>query len=459
MGNWGNNIRKVVPYTPGEQPNQTDMIKLNTNENPYPPAPGVTEVLRNTDTDALRLYPDPAAKDLVHAIAGEYGLQDDQVFVGVGSDDVLAMSFLTFFNSEKPILFPDITYSFYDVWAELFRIPYERPALDEHFHIKKEDYFRENGGIIFPNPNAPTGVSLPLSDIEDIVEHNQDVIVIVDEAYVDFGTQSALPLIEKYENLLVVQTFSKSRSMAGMRIGFALACPKLIKYLNDVKYSFNSYTMNRTSIAAGVAAIKDQEYFLETCGKIIETREWTKKELRKLGFYFEESKANFIEVLVQWFTDNLSQHISRELIIFIISMIPILELRGGLLAASLLKVSAAKAIPICIIGNIIPIPFILLFIRQIFKVLKKTKLFHGLIVKMEDRAMGKSDQIKRYEFFGLLLFVGIPLPGTGAWTGSLIASLLEVDIKKSSIAIFCGLIMATVIMYVVSYGIVGNLIH
>ena len=204
------------------------------------------------------------------------------------------MSFLTFFNSEKPILFPDITYSFYDVWAELFRIPYERPALDEHFHIKKEDYFRENGGIIFPNPNAPTGVSLPLSDIEDIVEHNQDVIVIVDEAYVDFGTQSALPLIEKYENLLVVQTFSKSRSMAGMRIGFALACPKLIKYLNDVKYSFNSYTMNRMSIAAGVAAIEDQEYFLETCGKIIETREWTKKELRKLGFYFEESKANFI---------------------------------------------------------------------------------------------------------------------------------------------------------------------
>ncbi len=156
---------------------------------------GLRRGLRNTDTDALRLYPDPAAKDLVHAIAGEYGLQDDQVFVGVGSDDVLAMSFLTFFNSKKPILFPDITYSFYDVWAELFRIPYERPALDEHFHIKKEDYFRENGGIIFPNPNAPTGVSLPLSDIEDIVEHNQDVIVIVDEAYVDFGTQSALPLI------------------------------------------------------------------------------------------------------------------------------------------------------------------------------------------------------------------------------------------------------------------------
>ena len=166
-----------------------------------------------------------------------------------------------------------------------------------------------------------------------------------------------------------------------------------------------------------------------------------------------------MEVLVQWFTDNLSQHISKELIIFIISMIPILELRGGLLAASLLKVSAAKVIPICIMGNIIPIPFILLFIRQIFKLMKKTKVFRGLIERLENRAMGKSDQIKRYEFLGLLLFVGVPLPGTGAWTGSLIASLLEVDIKKSSIAILCGLIMATVIMYVVSYGIVGNLIH
>ena len=294
MSNWEDNIRKVIPYTPGEQPNQPDMIKLNTNENPYPPAPGVAEVLQNMEADALRLYPDPTAKELVHAIAEKYGLQDEQVFVGVGSDDVLAMSFLTFFNNEKPILFPDITYSFYDVWADLFRIPYERPELDSHFHIKKEDYFRENGGIIFPNPNAPTGVSLPLSDIEDIVAHNQDVIVIVDEAYVDFGTQSAVALIEKYENLLVVQTFSKSRSMAGMRIGFALGSPKLIKYLNDVKYSFNSYTMNRTSIAAGVAAIRDQAYFEETCAKIIDTREWTKKELKKLGFYFEDSRANFI---------------------------------------------------------------------------------------------------------------------------------------------------------------------
>ena len=294
MSTWEENVRKVIPYTPGEQPNQPDMIKLNTNENPYPPAPGVEKALKEMDMDAMRLYPDPAAYDLVHAIAQMYSLKDEQVFVGVGSDDVLAMSFLTFFNSEKPVLFPDITYSFYDVWADLFKIPYERPALDENFHIKKEDYFRENGGVIFPNPNAPTGVEMQLEDVEEIIRHNQDVIVIVDEAYVDFGGKSALPLIEKYDNLLVVQTFSKSRSLAGLRIGFACGNEKLIKYLNDVKYSFNSYTMDRTALAAGVAAVKDQAYFQETCNKIIETREWTKKELKALGFSFQDSMSNFI---------------------------------------------------------------------------------------------------------------------------------------------------------------------
>ena len=294
MSTWEENVRKVIPYTPGEQPNQPDMIKLNTNENPYPPAPGVEKALKEMDMDAMRLYPDPAAYDLVHAIAQMYSLKDEQVFVGVGSDDVLAMSFLTFFNSEKPVLFPDITYSFYDVWADLFKIPYERPALDENFHIKKEDYFKENGGVIFPNPNAPTGVEMQLDDVEEIIRHNQDVIVIVDEAYVDFGGKSALPLIEKYDNLLVVQTFSKSRSLAGMRIGFACGNEKLIKYLNDVKYSFNSYTMDRTALAAGVAAVKDQAYFQETCNKIIETREWTKKELKALGFSFQDSMSNFI---------------------------------------------------------------------------------------------------------------------------------------------------------------------
>ena len=294
MTNWEKNIRKVVPYTPGEQPNQPDMIKLNTNENPYPPAPKVQQVLKEMEAGELRLYPDPSAGALVRAIADYYGLKEEQVFVGVGSDDVLAMSFLTFFNGEKPVLFPDITYSFYDVWAELFRIPYERTALDDNFHIKKEDYFKENGGIIFPNPNAPTGVELPLQDIEEILKANPGSVVIVDEAYIDFGAHSALPLISKYDNLLVVQTFSKSRSMAGMRIGFACGNPVLIKYLNDVKYSFNSYTMNRTSLAAGVAAIQDREYFEETCRKIINTREWTQKELKALGFTFQDSKANFI---------------------------------------------------------------------------------------------------------------------------------------------------------------------
>lgn len=294
MKNWENNIRKVVPYVPGEQPKKEHMIKLNTNENPYPPAPGVAKAVADVDIDRLRLYPDPVVADLVQGIADFYKVENNQVFVGVGSDDVLAMIFMTFFNAKEPILFPDITYSFYDVWADLFRIPYERPALDENFHIRTEDYFRENGGIVFPNPNAPTGVEMPLEEVEDIIRHNPDVIVIVDEAYVDFGGQSALPLIEKYDNLLVVQTFSKSRSMAGMRIGFACGNEKLIRFLNDVKYSFNSYTMDRTAIAAGVAAVEDKAYFDETCNKIIETREWTKKELKALGFSFQDSMSNFI---------------------------------------------------------------------------------------------------------------------------------------------------------------------
>ena len=294
MKPWEANIRKVVPYTPGEQPNESGMIKLNTNENPYSPAPGVEKALKALDTDTLRLYPDPTAGDLVHSIAAFYGLKDEQVFTGVGSDDVLAMCFLTFFNSEKPILFPDITYSFYDVWADLFRIPYERPALDEEFHIRKEDYFRENGGIVFPNPNAPTGVEEPQAMIEEILQANPDVVVIVDEAYVDFGGTSALPLLKKYENLLVVQTFSKSRAMAGMRIGFCIGNEKLIHYLNDVKFSFNSYTMNLPSQVMGVEAVKDDAYFKATTAKIAATRERIKKELTSLGFTFPDSKANFI---------------------------------------------------------------------------------------------------------------------------------------------------------------------
>ena len=287
------NIRKVEPYVPGEQP-QRKVIKLNTNENPYAPAPGVTKALEEMNTDRLRLYPDPTAAPLVNALADFYHVNPDQVFVGVGSDDVLSMCFLTFFNSEKPIFFPDITYSFYKVWADLYRIPYECQKLDENFKIVKEDYYGENGGVVFPNPNAPTGILMPLSEIEDIIQHNRNVIVVVDEAYIDFGGESALPLIEKYDNLLVVQTFSKSRSMAGMRIGYAMGNEKLMKYINDVKYSFNSYTMNQTALALGVEAIKDKAYFEETRQRVIATREWTKQELTKLGFSFGDSMSNFI---------------------------------------------------------------------------------------------------------------------------------------------------------------------
>ena len=287
------NIRKVEPYVPGEQP-QRKVIKLNTNENPYAPAPGVTKALEEMNTDRLRLYPDPTAAPLVNALADFYHVNPDQVFVGVGSDDVLSMCFLTFFNSEKPVFFPDITYSFYKVWADLYRIPYECQKLDENFKIVKEDYYKENGGVIFPNPNAPTGELMTLEQIEQIIQANPDVIVVVDEAYIDFGGESALPLIDKYDNLIVVQTFSKSRSMAGSRIGFAISNPVLIKYLNDVKYSFNSYTMDTITIAAGTAAIKDRAYFEMTRDKIIKTREWTKQELKKLGFVFGDSRSNFI---------------------------------------------------------------------------------------------------------------------------------------------------------------------
>ena len=294
MRNWEENVRKVVPYVPGEQPKERNLIKLNTNENPYPPSPKVEQALREMNIDCMRLYPDPAAHLLVKAIADFYHLQEDQVFAGVGSDDVLAMTFMTFFNSKKPILFPDITYSFYDVWADMLRIPYKTIPLKEDFTIEPEDYFRENGGIIFPNPNAPTGVELPLIQIEKIIQANPDVIVVVDEAYVDFGAESALSLIDKYDNLLVVQTFSKSRGMAGMRIGYAVGNPVLIKYMNDVKYSFNSYTMDQTTIALGKAAVEDKEYFETTVNKVVETREWTKKELSRLGFVFGDSKTNFI---------------------------------------------------------------------------------------------------------------------------------------------------------------------
>lgn len=294
MKAWEKNIRRVVPYVPGEQPNQEHMIKLNTNENPYPPAPEVEQIVREMDYTKFRLYPDPTVGALGKAIANEYGLEEKQVFVGVGSDDVLAMAFLTFFNSDQPIFFPDITYSFYDVWAKMLRIPYQVQPLDENFRIRVSDYARENGGVILPNPNAPTGVLVDLDFIEEILKENQDVIVIIDEAYIDFGGVSALPLLQKYENLLIIQTFSKSRSMAGIRIGYAMGNQELIQAMQDVKYSFNSYTMNTPSILLGVAAIKDTDYFETTRKKIIATRERTKMMLKELGFSFQDSMTNFI---------------------------------------------------------------------------------------------------------------------------------------------------------------------
>ena len=277
MKAWESNIRKVEPYVPGEQPKVQDVIKLNTG-----PSENVRKAMEAIDIDRCRLYPDPDVTKLVKSIADYYGMDNNQVFVGVGSDDVLSMCFLTFFNGKKPVLFPDITYSFYSVWADLYRIPYEKQKLDDNMKIVPEDYYKENGGVIFPNPNAPTGLLMDLDSVRDIIEHNKDVVVIVDEAYIDFGGVSAKDLVNEYDNVLVVQTFSKSRSMAGMRIGYAFGSKELIKALNDVKFSFNSYTMNMTSIDMGVASINDKKYFEECVERITATRERTKEELTKL---------------------------------------------------------------------------------------------------------------------------------------------------------------------------------
>lgn len=293
---WQDNVRRVKPYVPGEQPNKKNMIKLNTNECPYPPADEVQEVFSSFNAAGLRLYPDPEGSDLVEELARYYGVDKSRVFVGVGSDDVLAIAFMTFFNSDKPILFPNITYSFYPVWAELFGIKYVTKAVDEQFSINAADYYGGNGGVIFPNPNAPTSVYESLEKVEDIISHNRDAVVIVDEAYIDFGGESALSLIDKYDNLLVVRTFSKSRSMAGMRIGFAIGSTELIKAMNDVKFSFNSYTMSRISLAAGVAALKADDYFKKITEKIINTRERAKERLCSLGFSFPDSETNFLFV-------------------------------------------------------------------------------------------------------------------------------------------------------------------
>ena len=298
---WEQHVRRVEPYVAGEQPKDPNIIKLNTNECPYPPAPGVRKALEEmaAQPERFRLYPDPDAQDLTDAIASFYGIDSDRIFVGVGSDDVLALCFLTFFTGGNEILFPDVTYSFYPVWASLFGIPVRQIPLTSAFTIDPYEYIpsltkKANSGIIFPNPNAPTGVEEPLRLIERIVRGNPDSVVIVDEAYIDFGGISALPLTKEYDNLLVVQTFSKSRSMAGARIGFAMGDPRLIRYLKDVKFSFNSYTMNLPSIRTGKAAVEDRAYFDATRQKIIDTRERFKEDLASMGFVFPDSKTNFV---------------------------------------------------------------------------------------------------------------------------------------------------------------------
>lgn len=294
MNQWEQYFRKVVPYVPGEQPSIPGMIKLNTNENPYPPSPKVKKAMEELNMDKLRLYPDPTSSELTEALSEAYGVKKEHIFVGVGSDDVLGTAFLTFFNAEEPILFPDITYSFYEVWAGLYRIPYVTLPLQEDFSVRKEDYYRKNGGIVIANPNAPTSLCMELEAIRDILLNNRETVVIVDEAYIDFGGVSALSLLEEFENLLVVQTFSKSYSMAGIRIGYAFGAPALIKAMNDVKYSYNSYTMNLPSLLYGAEAVKDQTYHKEMLDKIINTRAWVKEELLELGFSMPDSRTNFI---------------------------------------------------------------------------------------------------------------------------------------------------------------------
>ena len=287
-------LAAVTPYTPGEQPQDQQYIKLNTNESPYLPSPAVIAAVSEHEVEKLRLYSDPACADLLKAAAAHFGLQPEQIMPGNGSDENLFFALRAFCDADHPLAYADITYGCYGVWCGLMHIPSHIIPLKEDFTLDPKDYYGLNQTIVLANPNAPTGIALPRAEIEGILKANPNNVVIVDEAYVDFGGESCVPLIDRYENLLVVQTFSKSRSLAGMRIGYAFGNPELIKYLNDVKYSFNSYTMDRTTIAAGVASMEDKAYFEECCHKIITTREWTKAELRRLGFSFQDSRSNFI---------------------------------------------------------------------------------------------------------------------------------------------------------------------
>lgn len=287
-------VKRTEPYVPGEQVNQQDIVKLNTNENPYPPSPKVMEAIRGEMERNLQLYPSPTADGLRTTIGRQYGLTADEVFVGNGSDEVLAFSFMAFFEPGQPIRFPDVTYSFYPVYAKLFDIPYEEVALNEDFKLQTDKFFRSEGGVILPNPNAPTSLYAELDLIEEIVQNNPDQVVVIDEAYIDFASNSAAALIQQYDNLLVVQTTSKSRSLAGLRVGFAMGNASLINALIRIKDSFNSYTLDRLALAGAQAAIEDEAYFKEITSKIIATRNETTFAIEQLGFTVLPSQANFV---------------------------------------------------------------------------------------------------------------------------------------------------------------------
>lgn len=291
---WSPVVRNLEPYVPGEQPQIDGLIKLNTNESPFPPSPKVHELITHDAINRLRLYPDPNSKKLKDTIAQYYSVKSEQVFVGNGSDEVLGLLFMAFFQQDKPLLFPDITYSFYPVYCQLFGIESQRIALRDDYRLAVEDYALPNGGIIFPNPNAPTAIGLPLADIEALLQKNTESVVVIDEAYIDFGGETAIALVDKYPNLLVVQTLSKSRSLAGMRVGFAVGHVDLIDALDRVKNSFNSYPLDRIAEAVTIAAFEDDDYFKQCRDQIIATREWTVKELESLGFKVLPSQANFV---------------------------------------------------------------------------------------------------------------------------------------------------------------------
>ena len=297
---WNDKIKEIEPYVPGEQPKDKKYIKLNTNENPYSPSKKVIEKIKSMNLEDLKLYPDPDVSKLREVIADYFSKKisekftKEQIFVGNGSDEVLALIFMTFFNKGDKVYYPDITYSFYPVYADLFDLKEVRIPLNENFEIEIDKYFGLDGHIIITNPNAPTSIALKLNEIEKIVKNNPTQLIVIDEAYIDFGAESSVKLVNKYDNVLVVQTFSKSRSFAGMRLGYAIGSGNIIEGLNRLKFSFNSYTIDRISIEAGIESFKDDDYFVKTNTKIIETREKTVKKLKKLGFKVLNSSANFI---------------------------------------------------------------------------------------------------------------------------------------------------------------------